>query len=40
MYVSGQWWGFFTLWQDWKDNLWVLPYLCKWYKGQLPERSI
>lgn len=37
MYVNGEFWGFYTLWIDWKGNRWILPYLCKWYYGELPE---
>lgn len=37
MYDKDEWWGFYQLWKDWKGNRWLLPYLCKWYKGDLPE---
>lgn len=36
MYEKGQWWGFYQLWLDWKGSRWMLPILCKWYKGELP----
>ena len=32
MYKKGDWWGFLTLWRDWKGSRWVLPFLCKWHK--------
>jgi len=31
MYQKGEWWGWYQLWIDWKDNRWVLPHLCKWH---------
>lgn len=31
MYISGEWWGFYLLWLDWKGNRWILPELCSWY---------
>lgn len=31
MYVRGEWWGWKLLCEDWKDDLWVLPHLCKWH---------
>lgn len=37
LYCSGYWWGFTMLWNDWKGDRWILPYLCKWHKGELPK---
>ena len=36
LYCKGEWWGFHQLWQDWKGRRWVIPYLCSWYKGEIP----
>ena len=36
MYEKGEFWGFYALWLDWEGDRWMLPSLCKWYKGQLP----
>ncbi len=33
MYQKGEWWGWYQLWMDWKDERWVIPYLCKWHKN-------
>jgi hypothetical protein len=33
MYLSGEWWGFDLLWEDWEGERWVLPRLCSWYEG-------
>jgi len=37
MYLNGEFWGFYQLWLDWKGDRWILPQLCKWYKGELPK---
>lgn len=37
MYQKGEWYGFYQLWMDWKGDRWMLPSLCKWYKGELPD---
>ena len=41
MYLMGEWWGFYRLWEDWEGERWVLPHLCAWYPRQtgreLPE---
>lgn len=37
LYGTNDWWGFYQLWLDWKGHRWLLPYLCKWHKGNLPE---
>jgi len=31
------WGGFYSLWLDWEGDRWLLPHLCKWYKGELPD---
>jgi hypothetical protein len=36
LYVKGEWWGFYQLWEDWKGSRWMLLYLCSWYKKELP----
>ena len=37
MWLKGEWWGFRQLWHDWTGNRWILPLLCKWWRGDLPE---
>lgn len=36
-FLSGEWWGFAQLREDWTEHRWLLPHLCKWY-GALPAR--
>jgi hypothetical protein len=31
MWVKREWWGWLTLWLDWKGQRWILPHLVKWY---------
>ena len=33
MWENGEWWGWQTLMDDWKENLWMLKYLCSWRKN-------
>ncbi|NQS88820.1 hypothetical protein HQ584_03405 [Patescibacteria group bacterium] len=36
MYEKGEWPGFVSLWTDWEGDRWMLPHVCKWFKGELP----
>jgi hypothetical protein len=31
LYDSDDWWGWDIIYHDWKDELWLLPYLFKWH---------
>lgn len=39
IYLNGEWWGFYLLWQDWEGERWILPLLCAWYPS-LTNRSL
>ena len=30
MWKKGEWWGWHLMMEDWKDDLWMLKYLCSW----------
>lgn len=36
LYLTKEWFGWYSLIEDWKDNLWVLKRLTTWYKGAKP----
>ena len=33
MYFNGEWWGWLTMWFDWKDNWDILKKVCSWHKN-------
>ena len=37
MYINDEWWGWHALINDWKDNIWILKHLTRWYKGDVDE---
>lgn len=37
LWHNREWWGFRQLWHDWKGSRWILPLLCKWWPGKLPD---
>ena len=32
LYYSGEWWGWYMLWVDWKGSRLILKKLCSWHK--------
>ena len=36
LYNNADWWGWCQLLEDWKENSWLIKYLCKWNEN-LPD---